>query len=1215
LFASLRVRQPERRDCDLSREDDMRTAQQWSMRSRIRAAAGLLAGVLALLATPAAASAGPTERVSVDSAGNEVYRWSAYPAISADGRFVAFSSYATHLVPEDTNQWTDVFVYDRQTRATERVSVDSAGNQGDGSSEGAAAISADGRFVTFASFSTNLVPGDTNGAWDVFVYDRQTRTTERVSVDSAGNQANRESSTPTISADGRFVAFSSRATNLVPGANGGVFIHDRQTRTTELVSVDGAASRMSADGRFIAFVSSAANLVPGDTNGREDVFVHDRQTRTTERVSVATDGTQGNNFSTGPSISADGRFVAFYSRATNLVPGDTNGCPNPDGYTDPCYDVFVHDRQTGTTERVSVDSAGSQGNSDSSGPGLSADGRFVAFLSRASNLVPGDTNGYYDVFVHDRQTRTTERVSVDSAGTQGNSNSDRPSISADGRFVAFGSAASNLVPGDTNGQYDVFVHDRAPAGPDATPPVRANGQPLGRLPAGTAQATLSLATNYENATCRYSTTPGVAYEAMTATFATTGGTAHATPVGGLSDGGSYAFYVRCQDAAGNANADDYPISFSIAAAGAGGTTERVSVDSAGIQGSASSFTPSISADGRFVAFASRATNLVPGDTNTSDDVFVHDRQTGTTERVSVDSAGTEGNGPSVDPAISADGRFVAFISIATNLVPGGTSGRWHVFVRDRQTGITEQVSVDSAGNQGDWSYDPAISADGRFVAFQSYATNLVPGDTNGAGDVFVHDRQTRTTERLSVDSAGTGGNGLSVNPSISADGRFVVFYSYATNLVPGDTNGAGDVFVHDRQTGTTERVSVDSAGTQGNSNSDRPSISADGRFVAFSSSATNLAPGDTGGQVDLFVHDRQTRTTERASVDSAGNQGNEWSIGPPALSADGRFVAFLSLATNLVPGDSNGWMNVFVRDRQARTTERVSVDGAGTEGNESSDAPSISADGRFVAFTSAAFNLVPGDTNWSADVFVHDRGDVGNQDTTAPVRSNGQPSGTQPAGTTQTTLSLVTNENATCRYNTTPGVAYGTMTASFGTTGGTAHRTPVGGLSNGGSYRFYVRCEDAAGNANPNDFIIAFSVATSVTTTTVNFDSPAPPGGPGPLNGVFQGIDFGIGQWAWSGPYNVDPTNNVYFANSTGTSRTFAFSPAPRVLQSLRVYASGAGTMTLSDDAGQTLSRSVTTGSMQLVTTGWTRPASTVTVSFTMGWSLGIDDITYTTAP
>ncbi len=657
-----------------------------------------------------------------------------------------------------------------------------------------------------------------------------------------------------------------------------------------------------------------------------------------------------------------------------------------------------------------------------------------------------------------------------------------------------------------------------------------------------------------------------------------------------------------------------------------GATELVSVDSAGRQGSGPQYLPPsvISADGRFVAFTSGA-NLVPEDTNGVFDVFVHDRLTGTTERVSVDSAGTQGNGASGmigayfgGYAISADGRFVVFESRATNLVPGDTNGVPDVFVHDRLTGTTERVSVDSAGTEGNGSSGyPSLSADGRFVAFESRATNLVGGDTNGVADVFVRDRVTGTTERVSVDSAGTEGNGASGVSAISADGRFVAFLSSAANLVPGDTNGVGDVFVHDRQTGRTERVSVDSGGIEANAFSSQPTISANGRFVAFTTEATNLVPGDTNGWRDVFVHDRQTRSTERVSVDSAGNEGDYHSQSA-SLSADGRFVAFDSWATNLVPGNRNGrgWRDVLVHDRLTGTTERVNLDSAGNQGTGDSAYPALSADGRFVAFVSTAANLVPGDTNgwWGWDVFVRDRGSA-SEDTTPPVRSNGRPSGTQPAGTTQTTLRLVTNENATCRYSTTPGVAYGTMTATFATTGGTAHTTAVGGLSNGGSYRFYVRCQDALGNVNADDFTIAFSVASSVTTTTVGFDTPAPPGGPAPLNGVFAGINFGTGQWAWSGPYNVDSTNNVYFANSIGTSRTFAFSPAPRVLQSLRVYATSAGTMTLADDAGQTLSRSVTTGSMQLVTTGWTRPSTTVTVSFTMGWSLGIDDITYTTTP
>jgi Tol biopolymer transport system component len=349
------------------------------------------------------------------------------------------------------------------------------------------------------------------------------------------------------------------------------------------------------------------------------------------------------------------------------------------------------------------------------------------------------------------------------------------------------------------------------------------------------------------------------------------------------------------------------------------------VDSAGNEADGGSDEPAISADGRFVAFESGASNLVSGDSNGQSDVFVHDRQTGATERVSVDSAGNQADGGSGKPAISADGRFIAFESDATNLVAGDTNGESDVFVRDRQTGVTERVSVDSEGNQaaggsGDdeaagGSGAPAISADGRFVAFASAATNLVDGDANSKSDVFVHDRQTGATERVSVDGHGNEGDGSSTWPAISADGRFVAFESMATNLVSRDFNRDQDIFVHDRQTGATERVSVSSDGKQASSPSDVPSISADGRLVAFVSGANNLVPGDTNRFyfADVFVHDRQTGATERVSVNSAGNQGNDYS-GLPAISADGRFVAFLSLAGDLAPVAGYG-QHVFVRDR------------------------------------------------------------------------------------------------------------------------------------------------------------------------------------------------------------------------------------------------------------------------------------------------------------
>src|SRR5256712_380330 len=229
-------------------------------------------------------------------------------------------------------------------------------------------------------------------------------------------------------------------------------------------------------------------------------------------------------------------------------------------------------------------------------------------------------------------------------------------------------------------------------------------------------------------------------------------------------------------------------------------------------------------------------------------------QTPSTKRVSVDSHGAQGNGGSFDPAISADGRFVAFDSVASNLVAGDTNAAFDVFVRDRKTGKTRRVSVDSHGAQGNGdSFDPAISADGRFVAFDSVASNLVAGDTNAASDVFVRDRKTGKTRRVSVASHGTQGNGASFGPSISADGRFVAFTSAASNLVAGDSNEAYDVFVRVRKTAKPSPASLDSHGAQGNGESFNPAISADGRFVAFRSSASNLVAGDTNGAADVFV--------------------------------------------------------------------------------------------------------------------------------------------------------------------------------------------------------------------------------------------------------------------------------------------------------------------------------------------------------------------------
>ncbi|MBY0260554.1 Hint domain-containing protein, partial [Methylobacterium sp.] len=381
----------------------------------------------------------------------------------------------------------------------------------------------------------------------------------------------------------------------------------------------------------------------------------------------------------------------------------------------------------------------------------------------------------------------------------------------------------------------------------------------------------------------------------------------------------------------------------------------------------------VSADGRYVVFTSTSSNLVAGDANGQQDVFVKDTLTGTVTLVSTDSTGVQGNNSSNTPSISADGTHVAFQSTASNLVAGDTNNQQDIFVKDLVTGTTTRVSTDSTGVQvSGISSIASISADGTRVAFQSNASTLVAGDTNGTTDVFVKDLGTGTTTRVSTDSAGAQSAGTSINASISGDGTRVAFQSNASNLVTSDTNGSTDVFVKDLGTGTTTRVSTDSTGAQSTGgNSLAPSISADGTRVAFSSTASNLVAGDTNGQQDVFVKDLGTGTITRVSTDSAGAEGDGTSANS-SISGDGTRVAFSSTASNLVAGDTNGQQDVFVKDLGTGATTRVSTDSTGAQTTGGSGSASISGDGTRVAFQSNANNLVADDTNGSTDVFEAD---------------------------------------------------------------------------------------------------------------------------------------------------------------------------------------------------------------------------------------------------
>jgi Tol biopolymer transport system component len=818
------------------------------------------------------------------------------------------------------------------TASAQSVGIGSLGPDGIPASRGAfytpLSLSFDARYIAFAVDYPALDPADTDNDYDIFIGDRQLGTIARLPLpaDRFGALFRPHVS---ISADGRLVAFDAPEP-FVPGrASRQVYVFDRTNATTQLVSVvaggtadgDSLHPSISADGRYVAFVSRATNLVAADTNGLADVFVRDRTSGITIRDSVSSTGAQSSGSSwldSDRSLSADGRYLVFRSGSSNLVLGDTNARD----------DVFLRDRVSGTTTRVSVDSGAMQATGGDSGwPAISNDGAWIVFESTAGDLVTLDTNAQRDVFLHHRPTGATTRVSVATGGGEGSGGrfgAGSPSVNADGSAVVFHADFTNLVAGDTNDAADVFLHARVGG---ATSRVS--------VPAPGAQAV--------------------------------GGP---SAFGVVSDDGRTVVFGSGATnlVAGDTNLLAEPFAQTVSS----GAMARVAFVPGGGEAGGPPFGPSLtttgqaatSADGRFIAFTSTLATLVLEDVDIARDVFVHDKLTRVTTLV---SAG--GNGRQSDcrvvmcagiPAISADGRFVAFVSSAEDLVPADTNGKADVFVHDRLTRATSQVSLATSGAPltGGPAFHVAMSGDGRHVAFDWQTRETVSGNEI---EVFVHDRQVGATTLVSALPNGSPAADASGGASVSSDGRYVAFASWSPALVPADTNNAFDVFVRDVALGLTTRVSVTSAGTQGAGASFRPAMSANGQVVAFLSDASNLAAGDSIG-TDVFVHDRVPGLTTRASVASGGGQANAATDGltSTALSADGRYLTFSSAATNLVPNDSNAATDVFVHDRTLVLTSRVSLTNGGAQTGYEALSPSMSADGLHVSFETAA-PLAPDD--------------------------------------------------------------------------------------------------------------------------------------------------------------------------------------------------------------------------------------------------------------
>lgn len=410
------------------------------------------------------------ERVNLTPSGTQTASGNvqAAPVLSQDGRYIAFATSSSDIVASDTNSRPDIFVRDRKVGSTVRANLSSTGAEiptgfftPAGSSD-SFKMSANGRFIVFASADASVTAGDTNGKIDIFLRDLSSNTTEMISTTPTGGQLNDDSKVGDISADGRYIVFTSAANNVVPGDVNNredVFVRDRKQSTTTLISktnvgVTGNKASIkpaiSCDGSYIAFASDATDLVAGDTNGQQDIFLADRITGGT--VTNITLG--ANNFSLGGGsidISCNGETIVFESRASNLVPNDTNGG----------NDIFAYSMVSGIIQRVNLDSMGNQTSAGVSGLPSSAvvdfSGRYVVFQSTDSNLVVGDTNSQQDVFLRDVVEGTTQIVSKRNSATQTTQISFYPAISLNGREVVFASGDTGYVSGDTNSTEDIFV--------------------------------------------------------------------------------------------------------------------------------------------------------------------------------------------------------------------------------------------------------------------------------------------------------------------------------------------------------------------------------------------------------------------------------------------------------------------------------------------------------------------------------------------------------------------------------------------------------------------------------------------------------------------------------------------------------------------------------------------------------------------------------------
>lgn len=911
-------------------------------------------------------SPGEIVRVSTAADGTPADGDTYFSGFSPDGAKVLFSSYATNLIPGLNLTHGNIRFYVKDLTTGEVTLISPAGGATSPSldTDLQARFSSNGSII-FTSRADNLVSGDTNGAVDIFTKDLGTGAITRLTTTASGAQANGDSRDPISSPDGHRLLFTSLASNLVPGdANNALDIFVKDLDTGAITRVSTTSSGGELNGSFsgfqilwntnrLFFASDATNVSASDNNGATDLFVKDLNTGSVSRISDVAAGVQANGSTKAFSVSHDGAKVAFWSEASNLVAGDTNGVA----------DLFVKDLNTGTITRISTSSDGTQTDSGDYAsrytPSFSADDKQIAFASLSSALVPGDTNNGSDVFIKDLATGAVTRVSTATDGSQGayqNANGSFVSLggfSPDGGVIAFSSEESGLVAGGKPPSLiELFIKTLHPApGTAADTYVASYSAPL------VIDAAHGLLAND-------ATTDGKGALAVTAFSDAKHGRVDLSPDGSFTYTPDGAFVgidsFTYKAGAGYQSSSDTTVTIKVV-----GNIERVDTQADGSQAYYGVYpqTPVLSPDGKYVALVTHSPDLAPNPYSAASQVVLKNLATGALTIASGPSGGDT-------PVFSPDGTKIAF-----------SSGYRDIVVMDLASGASTVVSTLSGGTTGvGASSYPVFSPDSASILFRSASAQLTD---NLAGDLFIKNLVTGAITRVSTAADGTPANGQLVGGSVpgysfSSDGHWIVFASSADNLVAGDTNNADDIFVKNLQTGQVIRVSTASDGAQSNGNSETPVFSPDGKSVAFQSGAENLVTGDTNKAPDIFIKNLETGAITRVSTGPNGEQATETATataGNPVFSPDGTRIAFVSAATNLIPGAGvvpgvNG--TIYEKNLVTGAVRLVSSDSFGADGNGWSTSPTYSADGKTISFVSFAANFVPGDTNGAADVFIKD---------------------------------------------------------------------------------------------------------------------------------------------------------------------------------------------------------------------------------------------------